>query len=90
MQEVSPPNARCPMVMALLSPLSWQSRKSHLKMTILSDGDDDPVVPASILGLAKQQEVTVLSDGDDDPVVPAGDAGRVPLPAHQNKGYKTS
>jgi hypothetical protein len=32
--------------------------------------------------------VTVLSDGDDDPVVPAGDAGRVPLPAHQNKGYK--
>jgi hypothetical protein len=32
--------------------------------------------------------MTVLSDGDDDPVVPAGDAGRVPLPAHQNKGYK--
>ncbi len=32
--------------------------------------------------------MTVLSDGDDDPVVPAGDAGRVPLPAHQNQGYK--
>ncbi len=34
--------------------------------------------------------MTVLSDGDDDPVVPAGDAGRVPLPARQNKGYKSS
>ncbi len=34
--------------------------------------------------------MTVLTDGDDDPVVPAGDAGRVPLPAHQNKGLQTT